>query len=228
MRKAGFTVRAASRAQPSGYPGEMRIESTALLPLVLGVAACVSTTTLPAPAPSRARLEVAREAAADGADPRWLEAHETLEALSRRCETRRAALTEEASEAQRAGTIASVVAVAAAIAGEVADGSGTTPEVAIGDARCPAPAGPTTTLPGHEQAGAMPCGGMAAAGGGGPIAQRAVSAQLTAAEQVEAMERQLAQADEWLDLRRTWPNWEEEDVTEWQAQESALRSLCDP
>ncbi len=42
------------------------------------------------------------------------------------------------------------------------------------------------------------------------------------------MERQLAQADEWLDLRRTWPSWEEEDVAEWEAQASALRSLCDP
>lgn len=120
------------------------------------------------------------------------------------------------------------MAVVATVVGEVADTSGTTPGVSLGEARCAAPAGPTTTLPAAEQARAIPCGGMAAAGGGGPIAQRAFATQLTAAEQVEAMREQVDAAYAWLDARRSWTQWSDADQGEWDAHASALHALCAP
>lgn len=202
----------------------MRLRFLALL--VLG--GCVSTNTFPRPRRSDpAPLAVGHGSARAEADPQWRQARESLERLSASCETRRLALERRAEEARVASGVATGAAAAAVIVGEVAtSGRGPVRGVSLGDARCPAPAGPTTTLSPEEQETAIPCGGMAAAGGGGPIAQRNISLQLTAADQAEAMREAIAAAEAWLDARRTWPTWSEEDVAEWDVHHATLRSLC--
>lgn len=198
------------------------------LVLLFALAGCASTNTFPVGSVDSDPLAVGHGNAEPEADPRWHEAREQLERLSAHCDSRREHLEREVHERRTESGVASALAVVAVVAGEVADTSGTTPGVSLGEARCAAPAGPTTTLPAAEQARAIPCGGMAAAGGGGPIAQRAIGTQLTASEQVQAMHDEVDAAYAWLDARRNWTSWSDSDQSEWDAHASALRALCGP
>lgn len=196
-------------------------------PLALVVlAGCVTTQTFPAPRSDEVPLTTGHATARSVADPRWREAREDLERLSERCEARREHLQHEADEARVDYGVASAIAVALTIAGELAGVRGSGRGVAMGEARCPAPAGPTTTLAPEQQQTAIPCGGMAAAGGGGPIAQRAIDTQVRQAEEAERMREAIDLAAAFLDERRDLAEWGDEDVRAWDEHYATLRTLC--
>jgi len=184
---------------------------------------CTATTGVP-PIHEGPSLSVGHTDSEPDADPRWREANTELERLSIRCDERVAALEDRASSARAASGAASVIAVVVSLIGEATDddGDGQT----LGSARCRAPAGPTSTLPPADQESAIPCGGMAAAGGGGPFPERAIRRRLTLAQLRDAMRHEIDASSEWLSAQRSVASWSDELVDEWEVHRSNLRSLC--